>query len=116
MWQKETKKTEDSDAFSEVEHKHDNLVPHHAYTHGNKSIIYVTSVISENNPSTSYPAAKHLKTASSAFMLPKTFRDILVPANQGFTFAPCNNFAHFGSFAKVSGPVKIYNSLLCHTF
>ena len=58
MWQKETKKTEGSNAFSEVEHKHDNLVPHHAYTHGHKSNIYITNFISEKYPSTSYPAPK----------------------------------------------------------
>ena len=41
MRRKETKRTEDSDAFSKQEHKHNNLVASLDYLHVHKSIIYV---------------------------------------------------------------------------
>ena len=37
------KKTEDGDAFSEVNHKHDNPVASHNYAHVHKSVIFVTT-------------------------------------------------------------------------
>ena len=39
---KNEKKTEDSDAFSEANHKHDDPVASFDYAHVHKSIIYVT--------------------------------------------------------------------------
>ena len=45
---KQQKKTEDSDAFSKVEHKYDNPVASLVYSHVNKSIICY-NVISERH-------------------------------------------------------------------
>ena len=37
--------------------------------------------------------------------------ELVLLFNTGTEFSPCNNFANSGSFAKVSIPVHIYNSL-----
>ena len=52
------KKTEDSDAYSEMEHKHGNPVVSFDYVHFHNFIIYVTP---QSIKITRYPAAKHLK-------------------------------------------------------
>ena len=44
---------------------------------------------------------KHTRKTSELFLL----------FNTGVNFSLCNNFANSGSFAKVSVPVHIYNSL-----
>ena len=42
------KKTEDSDVFSDVKHRHDDPAPSLDYAHDYKSIIYVTMRLTES--------------------------------------------------------------------
>ena len=57
--EKKRRKSENSDAFSNMEHRHDNLVASFEYARVNKSIILLQRTSEKSpHPSTSYPAKK----------------------------------------------------------
>ena len=83
--QQETKKTENSGAFSKVEHKHDNPVTSLDYAHVNKSIIYVTTRLAK---STHQQVIMQKKKTPQIKHFPhlKQISDSLVITNVSFKF------------------------------
>ena len=121
----ETKESEGSDAFTEVEHKHENPVVSLDYASINKSTIYVT-MHKRKAPINMLSCSKAPKTQQMEHCQHSRKASVFF-----FSFhQPVHNFSthkifvYFGSFVKVSVPVylpylnqgivylKIYNSLL----
>ena len=69
-------------------------------------------MVGKKHPFTGYPAVKHPKHSKFAITDVGENRWIFLLFNTGVDFSLRNNFANSGSFAKVSVPVHIYNSLL----
>ena len=69
-------------------------------------------MVGKKHPFTSYPAAKHVKHSKFAITgHARKTSELFSLFNTGVDFSLHNNFANSGSFAKVSVPVHIYNSL-----
>ena len=67
----------------------------------------------KKHPFTGYPAVKHSKHRKFAITnIREKPVNFFLLFNMGVDFSLRNNFANSGSFAKVSIPVYIYNSLM----
>ena len=109
--QHKTTRNEESDADSEVKHRHGNSVASLQYTRVDKLIIYIT-IHKQKHSFTSYPTAKHQNTANFDLQTYEKDQWTFLWYRKRIDFASCNNLANRGSFAKVSVPVYIYNSLV----
>ena len=102
----ETKKPEESDAISEVEHRHGNSFTSLPFAHVNKLIIYFTmhkqkTLIYKLSHS---KASKHGKFRSADIYEKNQWTFLW--CRTGIDFNSCNNLANKGFFAKVSVPVE----------
>ena len=91
------------------------------YARGNESIFYFTDLCKpietyiyarKKHPFASYPAAKHLSAADLRLQTYDKNQRTFFITRMGVNFSFRNYFKNSGSFAEVSIPVKIYNSLI----